>query len=282
MVDCKGGKNLFGFAVARPPCVVFIVCLAAFAIGLYSLGCFIKTYGWFDTASAREEKWGSVLGYLSSTEFCIFGNQSFSGNTTGYNSTNITDATPTGFTTVTIPILHLALNPLVNFSSVVENVTHVTAQIPISELGLKGFQGSSLINVTFFFHQPWFMDCQDKCRPMYLEACGFVTVPSEIVPKHLQYRRTCNRSSEFHVVEMVSITTHEEKLCFSGIKAETSLPLNQQHATTATMTLVDVSAVNLRLQYSSYFLFVMVITCVLYGMIKGRPVKQSKKSNLPL
>lgn len=40
---------------------------------------------------------------------------------------------------------------------------------------------------------------------------------------------------------------------------------------------VDVSAVNLRLQYSSYFLFVMVITCVLYGMIKGRPVKQSKK-----
>ena len=38
---------------------------------------------------------------------------------------------------------------------------------------------------------------------------------------------------------------------------------------------VDASAVNLRLQYSSYFLFVMVITCVLYGMIKGRPVKQT-------
>ena len=38
---------------------------------------------------------------------------------------------------------------------------------------------------------------------------------------------------------------------------------------------VDASAVNLRLQYSSYFLFVMVITCVLYGMIKGRPVKQN-------
>ena len=38
---------------------------------------------------------------------------------------------------------------------------------------------------------------------------------------------------------------------------------------------VDATAVNLRLQYSSYFLFVMVITCVLYGMIKGRPVKQN-------
>ena len=37
---------------------------------------------------------------------------------------------------------------------------------------------------------------------------------------------------------------------------------------------MDASAVNLRLQYSSYFLFVLVITCVLYGMIKGRPGKQ--------
>lgn len=38
---------------------------------------------------------------------------------------------------------------------------------------------------------------------------------------------------------------------------------------------IDASAVNLRLQYSSYFLFVLVITCVLYGMIKGRPGKQN-------
>lgn len=37
----------------------------------------------------------------------------------------------------------------------------------------------------------------------------------------------------------------------------------------------DASAVNLRLQYSSYFLFVLVITCILYGMIKGRPGKQN-------
>lgn len=282
MVDCKGGKNLFGFAIARPPCVVFIVCIAAFAIGLFSLGFFIKTYGWFDTADAREEEWGSVLGYLSSSEFCMFGDQSFSGNITGDNSTNVTGAIPDGFTTVSVPVLHLAVNPSVNFSAVVKNVTHVTAQIPTSELGLKGFWGNSVINVTLFFHQPWFMDCQDKCKTMYLEACGSVIVPTEIVPKHLQYGRTCNLSSEYNVVEMVSITTHDEKFCSSGIKAETSLPLNQQHTTISTMAMVDVSTVNLRLQYSSYFLFVMVITCVLYGMIKGRPVKQSKKSNLPI
>ena len=44
MVDCKCCKNLFGFAASRPPCVVFTVCLAAFAIGLFSLGYFITEY----------------------------------------------------------------------------------------------------------------------------------------------------------------------------------------------------------------------------------------------
>ena len=41
-------------------------------------------------------------------------------------------------------------------------------------------------------------------------------------------------------------------------------------------------AVNLRLQYSSYFLFVLVISCVLYGMIKGKPAKQNFKKVPPL
>ena len=39
----------------------------------------------------------------------------------------------------------------------------------------------------------------------------------------------------------------------------------------------DEHTVNLRLQYSSYFLFVMVITSVLYGMVKGKPHKNVKK-----
>lgn len=71
MVDCKGGKNLFGFAVARPPCVVFIVCIAAFAIGLFSLGFFIKTYGWFDTADAREEVCSLFFFHIPSYKFLL-------------------------------------------------------------------------------------------------------------------------------------------------------------------------------------------------------------------
>ncbi|KAL9981626.1 hypothetical protein ACROYT_G010352 [Oculina patagonica] len=248
-------------------------------------------YGWFSTDDAHNKEWHSFLDHLGSSEFCIFGNQSFLANDTSTNSTNITGPTPVGFTTVNIPVLHLSVHPSDDFGAVVNNVTHVTAEMPATQLGLKGFQENFLVNITLSFLQPWFMDCdKTKCRSMYLEACGSVTVPTDIVPDHLLSRSTCNISAANNIVQMASIKKHartveqESKLCSTGIKAETSVPVKNQHTTTATMTMVDASAVNLRLQYSSYFLFVMVITCVLYGMIKGRPAKQSfnKKTNLPL
>lgn len=54
----------------------------------------------------------------------------------------------------------------------------------------------------------------------------------------------CNMSSVNSIVQMVSIKKHartldqDSKLCSTGIKAETSVPVNNQHTTTATMTLV--------------------------------------------
>lgn len=293
MVDCKCCKNLFGFAVSRPPCVVFTVCLAAFAIGLFSLGYFVQMYGWFNTDDVQKKEWHSFLDHLGSSEFCMFGNQTFLSNVTSVNTTNVTGPTPVGFTTVNVPLLHLSVFPSDDFTAVVNNVTHVTAEMPAAKLGLKGLQENFVVNITLFFRQPWFMDChKNKCSSMYLEACGSVTVPTDIVPAHLLSKSTCNTTfvSNINIAQMVGIKKHartvqqESKLCSTGIKVETSVPVNNQHTTTATMTLVDASAVNLRLQYSSYFLFVMVITCVLYGMIKGRPVKQNyvKKANLPL
>lgn len=295
MVDCKCCKNLCGFAASRPPCFVFTVCLAAFAIGLFSLGYFVQMYGWFnDVNDTQNKKWHSFLDHLGSSEFCIFGNQSFLANATFANSTNITGPTPAGFTTVTIPLLHLSIIPSRDFGGLVNNVTHVTAEMPATELGLTGSWGNFVVNMTLTLSQPWAMDCQEnkKCKIVYVETCGSVTVPTNIVPEHLLSRSTCNMSTgDVSIVQMTNIEKHartvyqEGQQCNNGIKAETSLPLDNQHShTTGTMSMVDASAVNLRLQYSSYFLFVMVITCVLYGMIKGKPSKMNfnKKTNLPL
>lgn len=295
MVDCKCCKNLFGFAASRPPCFVFTVCLAAFAIGLFSLGYFVQVYGWFnDAVDIQYKEWHSLLDHLGSSEFCIFGNQSFLQNSTIANTTNITGPTPAGFAAVIIPQIDLSIIPSDDFRGLVNNVTHVTAKMTAKELGLSGSWSSNFdVNVTLTLSKPWAMDCQEnKCRSVYIETCGSVVVPTNIIPQHLLSRSpsSCNMSSDFNILEMNSIEKHAtainqmDKQCINGIKAETTVPLKEPHNPTGTMSLVDASAVNLRLQYSSYFLFVMVITCVLYGMIKGRPGKQTfiKKSNLPL
>ena len=75
------------------------------------------------------------LGLLGSSEFCLFGNQSFNENST--NSTNITGPTPVGFSHVTIPVT-LRLQPSEHFDSVFENITHVTSEVSASDLGLHG------------------------------------------------------------------------------------------------------------------------------------------------
>lgn len=295
MVDCKCCKNLFGFAASRPPCFVFTVCLAAFAIGLFSLGYFVQTYGWFsDVEVVQNKEWHSLLNHLGSSEFCIFGNQSFFQNSTNMNSTNITGYTPEGFTTVTIPQLDLSIVPSDDFQEVVNNVSIITTTMTPKEVGLAGYWPSDFtVNLTLSLMQPWVMDCRkDKCKSVVIETCGSVTLPTDVIPKYWLSRTPslCNVSSDINIVEMLNIERYTttvlplDEKCIAGIKAETSMPLKDSGTPTGTMFLIDASAVNLRLQYSSYFLFVLVITCVLYGMIKGRPGKQnfSKKSMLPV
>lgn len=292
MIECKCCKNLFGFAASRPPCFVFTVCLAAFGIGLFSLGYFVQVYGWFDdVGDIQNKEWHSFLNHLASSEFCIFGNQTLR-NATSVNSTNMTASTPAGFTTVTIPVLDLSITPSKGFGGVVNNVTHVTVEMPATELGLTGPWGNFMVNMTLTLSQPWTMDCQENmCKSVYVETCASVTVPNDIVPQHLMSKSACNMSSEdVSIVQMNNVKRHattvhqDDQQCINGIKAETTLPLNDHKSPTGTMSLADASAVNLRLQYSSYFLFVLVITCILYGMIKGRPGKQNfnKKGILPL
>lgn len=84
------------------------------------------------------QEWHSFLDHLGSSEFCMFGNQTFLSNVTSVNTTNVTGPTPVGFTTVNVPLLHLSVFPSDDFTAVVNNVTHVTAEMPAAKLGLKG------------------------------------------------------------------------------------------------------------------------------------------------
>lgn len=302
MADGRCCKNLLGFAASRPPCFVFTVCLTAFAIGLFSLRYFVQLYDWIDDSGEEisSKGWNSLLINLGSSEFCFLGNQSFLQNSTHANSTNVTyHLAPAGYATVNIPQLDLFITPSDGFSEMVANVTYITTTIVAKELGLTGWKISSsvspdfTVNITLTLKEPWSMDCQGgKCKPFYVETCGSVTLPANIVPQHILLGNpsSCNVSSDVNMVEMVNNEKYRttvfpvDKQCIDGIRAETYLPLKDKGTPTGTISMMDVSAVNLRLQYSSYFLFVLVITCVLYGMIKGRPGKQGfiKKSMLPM
>ncbi|CAH3019635.1 unnamed protein product [Porites evermanni] len=288
MIECKCCKNLFGFAASRPPCFVFTVCLAAFAIGLFSLGYFVQVYGWFDDVNDIQNKeWHSFLNHLASSEFCIFGNQTLR-NATFVNSTNMTAPTPAGFTTVTVPVLDLFFTPSKGFGGVVNNVTHITVETPATELGLTGPWGNFMVNMTLTLSQPWTMgrfpctDQKDKVNKLLIFQCSSQSLPAKNSLSYCRSKSACNMSSEdVSIVQMNNVKKHattvhqDDQQCINGIKAETALPLNDHKSPTGTMSLADASAVNLRLQYSSYFLFVLVITCILYGMIKGRPGKQN-------
>ena len=90
------------------------------------------------------------MNHLGSSEFCIFGNQSFLyKNNTNENSTNLTSHNPTGFAMVVIPTLDLAITPSDGFRGVVNNVTHVKVEMSGKELGPSGLL---IIYVRKMFH----------------------------------------------------------------------------------------------------------------------------------
>ena len=89
------------------------------------------------------------MNHLGSSEFCIFGNESFwYKNKTNENSTNLTSQNPTGFAMVVIPKLDLSITPSDGFRGVVNNVTKVKVQLTGKELGLLGL----FIFIYLFIH----------------------------------------------------------------------------------------------------------------------------------
>ncbi|XP_032238455.2 transmembrane protein 248 [Nematostella vectensis] len=271
MFNCKCIKNLVGFANSRPPCVVFTACLAVFAVGLFSLGYYMQV-GVFDEENTD---WRMFIGSLAQKEFCMFSNNTLNSTLNYTVSENLTLSA--SLIPVTLPMI-LRVYPGNLFLGTVTNVSHVTTIVRGGELGLSGAMHSQPVNLTFKLEKHWSVSCEGvACPNSGFAACGVVSLPAEIIPADMPHNY-CNVSYEpvSAMVEMTSVGSCSK----SNVLVKTSVPRYLEDHTTEKW--VDVGnneweTVNLRLQYSSYFLFVMVITCILYGMIKGRPVKNSKK-----
>ena len=53
MLECKCLKNLTGFFIAKPPFVIFVLCLGTFAVGLVSLGLYVITHDFLETDPSK-------------------------------------------------------------------------------------------------------------------------------------------------------------------------------------------------------------------------------------
>lgn len=274
MVECKCIRNLIGFAASKPPCVIFTVCLAAFAVGLLSLGFYVHEHGLvpFDGGGENKE-WKTLITGFQGKKFCVFGDET--GITTSTNSTNDTTLTP-----VSARFL-MRLLPKEGFKTREQHVTHLTTMIDASGAGIIGV---SFINVTLSLSERWHTKCEEENCNREFDTCAVMMLPKAVIPQNFLDKPDCNGTAVHTMVKMHSHALSDTSVtskgwCYDGVEAH-AFPTVTIHPATLQMT--DEQTVNLRLQYSSYFLFVMVITSVLYGMIKGKPFKNGKKMSQPI
>ncbi|XP_031557457.1 transmembrane protein 248-like [Actinia tenebrosa] len=279
MLECKCIKNLVGFAASRPPFVIFTLCLAIFAAGLFSIGYYVQSYGY---EGAEMSQWKTLIKHVSDKEFCMYGNNM----STQVNTTNTTiQSTPSSLNLVQVnlPVV-LRFSPNSLFFGSVQNISHVTTVVQGSELGLRGEMASQLVNFTFSLEKPWSQSCgNQKCQGSVFSTCVSALLPEGMIPKDIPHYY-CNATRLQNMALMVTSNHCGKYCCIDGITAKALFLRYFQSQPNlegpSEMGLNDWDTVNLRLQYSSYFLFVMAITCILYGMIRGRSVKSvSKKAN---
>lgn len=268
MVECKCIRNLIGFAASKPPCVIFTVCLAACAVGLLSLGFYVHEHGLVLIDGNESKELETLIAGFQEQKFCVFGNET--GMTSSSNSTNDTTLLP-------VPVrFSIQILPKRGFKTRDQHVTHLTTMIDASEAGITGV---GLINVTLSLSEPWHTKCEEKenCNREF-DSCAVMMLPKNVIPQDFLDKPDCNRTAVHTMVEMHSLVSgtslRPRGWCPDGVEAHAVHTVTMNPAA---LQMTDEQTVNLRLQYSSYFLFVMVVTSVLYGMIKGKPFKNGKK-----
>lgn len=290
-------ENLKGFATSRPPIIIFIACLGLVAIILMSLAFYINKSGGLRTADITED-WNAFLESFSDVEFCIQ-NGSFP-STIPAVLTPVTTAPIFGSTVsasgtdllrnYSISML-LAVQPTPEFASIPHNLTMVSGFVSGSELGLKGMAANERISVSAQLPFNW---NSSQCGPSSSSSCALVHIYTCVAfqaPEHVfpssRSPAVCEVVNSTGVEYHANMRGHNHKVfpappCRS--KPVIHIRYKLDPTLTVMLTLSDQSLINLHLLHTSYFLFVMTITVLLYAMLRGRPIKLklSNAMSLPL
>lgn len=293
-------ENLKGFASSKPPMVVFMVCLGAFAVVLLTMGYIVKVRDQLKNHDLSED-WNTFLENFADVEFCVLGNSSdadiynpstspklsnaLSGlqkNFPGSVSHNITTTTEKVTSPATVDeILNVSVSmwveirPTADFVSIPHNMTYLMTSMNGSQLGLEGEAADMELNVTFTLPFEWnSTQCMNGyCTTVQILTCINFQAPAKFFPRTRQPDICLSKNEsgvEYHT-RMVGFPIGSMMECRKNPVLRVKYQLNPQ--LTMMLSLHDRSVINLHLMHTSYFLFVMVVMILCYALVKGKPLK---------
>lgn len=283
-------ENLKGFASSRPPLVMFMVCLGAFAIVLISLSYYFKTNDIYNPDLTEE--WQTFLEAFSDVDFCITRNASdvevgdFEpplrlhhalsniGPTAQFSKVESDEVVNTSIS------MWVEITPTSEFLQMPNNITFLYASLNGSMVGLHGKKGEEQMNLTLYLPLAWnHVTCLQKkqCASVRVLSCVNFQAPASFFPS-IRQPGICygmnDTGTEYHS-KMIAV---HRKSAVGGRKVCPESPhVTIKHSRDPTvnmmLTLEDRSVINLHLMHTSYFLVVMFITLFCYALIRGKPVK---------
>ncbi|XP_071093836.1 transmembrane protein 248-like [Haliotis cracherodii] len=285
-------ENLRGFAYSRPPLVIFMICLATFAIALVTFAYVVKMR---DMPNPDiPEDWNTFLESFADVDFCVLSNSSeYTSDATTAGTTrhgrNTIDGQHDVTTTATVPpdgVVNVSLSMMVemqptqDFVNIPHNVTYLSTTLMGDQLGLYGEAADLEMNVTFVLPFQWNTTrCNRRgiCDPVNIFTCISFQAPVSFFP-HTRKPDMCHGNSESGIeyhVKMVGLkgTRKHPKVLWCNSQPVLHVRYKLDPSLTVMLSLHDRSVINLHLMHTSYFLFVMVITLFCYAIIKGRPPK---------
>ncbi|XP_028401020.1 transmembrane protein 248-like [Dendronephthya gigantea] len=279
-------RNLTAFIVSKPPCVVFTICLCCLAIALFWLGYYINNNDVVDPEA--EKDWNDFLTSLSNVQFCIDKVNSKvnqhrpkSINDTKKRGQNSKYESPTstyGLQLISIP-LKIGVHVRNKDHFLHGNITHLTALMDAPTVGSGLFRRK--MNLTFSLSKVWDTE-ERKCNKKnnlcklpqgYFHSCVTILAPREALPEWKP--ETCNSTSFSSLTNMKALTKKSQhSKCESGAVIYFKHPVDLE--VREKLSVDERAKANLHLQVTSYFLFILVISSIIYGMLKGKPLKSKK------
>lgn len=272
-------KNLIAFATTRPPCVVFVIFLSIFAFGFLALGYYIQHSNIADTQASKG--WNNFYSKLSLLTMCV-------------NGSNVLNKTGSIYKKN-----YNVYDQMVNISLPVElTVKPIPGEPAINTSQLSGLAPSYLLQIAdyLFTDSPIWIRLEPntllgpciieenhfdaECREMTYSACVTVLLPMFLVP--IVKPRTCNGTSSGKLtttrMTVQGPYTRDGETVRSKCdgQLEMSIAKRKHLDTEYLLSITDKTQLNLRLQLAGYFLFVVLLSFLLYAAIKGRHFKTFK------